>query len=79
MSLECRRLDVFHIGPEGPGGGAIVVGEIVMIHIDDAVVTDGKLDAGLLGPVARLGGMEYAKLGERFVMPRRKPGDFGAG
>jgi len=79
VSLECRRLDVFHVGPDGPGGGAIVVGEIVMIHIDDAVVADGKLDPGLLDPVARLGGMEYTKLGERFIMPRRKPGDIGAG
>jgi flavin reductase (DIM6/NTAB) family NADH-FMN oxidoreductase RutF len=79
VSLECRRLDVFHVGPEGPGGGAIVVGEIVMIHIDDAVVADGKVDAGLLGPIARLGGMEYTKLGERFVMPRRKPEDMSPG
>jgi len=79
VSFECRRLDVFHVGPDDDTGGDIVVGEIVMIHVDDAVVADGKVDAGLLDPVARLGGMEYTKLGERFAMPRRKPDDFSRG
>lgn len=79
VSFECRRLDVFHIGPDGAGGGAIVVGEIVMIHIDDRVLSGGKVDAGLLEPLARLGGLEYARLGERFELVRRAPEDFGAG
>jgi flavin reductase (DIM6/NTAB) family NADH-FMN oxidoreductase RutF len=79
VSFECRRLDVFHVGPDGAGGGAIVVGEIVMIHIDDAVLADGRVDAGLLRPLARLGGLEYAGLGDRFDLVRRTPEDFGAG
>jgi len=77
VSFECRRLDVHHVGPDGPGGAAIVVGEIVMIHVDDAVLRDGKVDAGLLRPLARLGGLEYAALGERFDLVRRTPEDFG--
>ena len=79
MSFECRRLDIFHVGPDDDSGGDIIVGEIVMIHVDDAVLADGKVDAGLLDPVARLGGMEYTRLGERFKMPRRKPEDFSTG
>ena len=73
VQMECRLMRVVPVGPRGPGGGALVVGEIVMIHVDDAVVRDGRVDAGLLDPLARLGGMEYASLGERFVMPRRRP------
>jgi len=72
VSFECRRYDVVNVGPEGPGGGALVIGEIVMIHIDDRVLRDGKVDPELLRPLARLGGLEYAKLGERFAMKRRK-------
>lgn len=72
VNFECRKIDVVHVGPDGPGGGAIVIGEIVMIHIDDSVLSDGKVASELLNPVARLGGLEYATLGERFVMKRRK-------
>jgi flavin reductase (DIM6/NTAB) family NADH-FMN oxidoreductase RutF len=74
VSFECRRLDVFHVGAEGAGGAAIVVGEIVMIHVDDRVLRDGKVDPERLRPVARLGGMEYTRLGERFTLVRKKYG-----
>jgi flavin reductase (DIM6/NTAB) family NADH-FMN oxidoreductase RutF len=70
VSFECRRYDVVHVGPHGPGGGALVIGEIVMIHVDESVLVDGKVDSERLRPLARLGGLEYAKLGERFVMKR---------
>ena len=74
VSFECKLTQIVEVG-----GNAVIFGAVQMIHIDDAVVADGKLDPGLLDPVARLGGMEYTKLGERFIMPRRKPGDIGAG
>jgi flavin reductase (DIM6/NTAB) family NADH-FMN oxidoreductase RutF len=72
VNFECRRLEVFHIGAEGAGGAAIVVGEIVMIHVDDRVLREGKVDPERLRPVARLGGMEYTKLGECFTMVRKR-------
>jgi len=74
VSFECRRLDVFQVGKGGAGGAAIVVGEIVMIHVDDRVLRDGKVDPERLRPVARLGGMEYTRLGERFTLVRKKYG-----
>jgi len=75
VSFECRLLKVVPVGPDGPGGGALVIGEIVMIHVDDGILVAGKVDAGLLQPLSRLGGMEYAGLGERFTMRRKQPGD----
>ncbi len=75
VNFECRRLQVVPVGADGPGGGALVIGEIVLIHVDDRVLDGGKVNAGLLRPLARLGGMEYAGLGTRFVMPRKRPGD----
>jgi len=70
VSFECRRYDVVHVGVDGPGGSAIVIGEIVMIHVSDDVLSDGKIDVRLLDPLARLGGLEYARLGEPFEMKR---------
>lgn len=72
VSFECRRYDVVHIGPSGVGGGALVIGEIVMIHVDESIVSDGKIDPERLAAVGRLGGMEYTRTRDRFTMVREK-------
>lgn len=72
VNFECRLYDIVHVGEDGPGGGALVIGEIVMIHVAERVLADGKVDPALLRPLGRLGGLEYTKLGERFVMKRTK-------
>lgn len=49
----------------------IVIGRIVLIHVDDAVLDrDGRIDVALLDPLARLGGQSYASLGEQRTIPR---------
>ncbi|RGE19768.1 hypothetical protein [Leucobacter sp. wl10] len=72
MALECR----FHSATPYDGTGAeFVVGEIVAFHIDDRVIQDGKVDARLLDPIARIGGPSYAALGEvtRLAPVRQTP------
>jgi flavin reductase (DIM6/NTAB) family NADH-FMN oxidoreductase RutF len=49
---------------------AIVVGEVVAVYIDDAVIVDGRVDPRKLAPITRLGYMDYAALGEVFTMMR---------
>lgn len=66
LQLECR----FH--REIPlGNGFLVVGEVVLVRADDAVVVDGRIDATRLQPVGRLGGEFYALPGE--VVKRARP------
>lgn len=51
----------------------IVLGNIVRFHIRDGLLRpNGTVDPHLLRPLARLGGDEYATLGEFFEMPRPK-------
>jgi flavin reductase (DIM6/NTAB) family NADH-FMN oxidoreductase RutF len=47
-----------------------VVGEILLAHVADDRFTDGRVDVRKLKPLARLGGEEYARLGEVLRMPR---------
>lgn len=61
VHLECRVLHVLHFGDGKAGSGSLVVGEVVHIHVDDAVMRDGRIDVGRLRPVARLGGPLYAR------------------
>ena len=76
IHLECRH--VISLGLPNHGGRtnrqSIVIGQVVGIHIDERVMTDGLVDIGKLKPVSRLGYMEYAVVERTFTMPRPKPG-----
>ena len=72
VNFECRKYDIIPVGPDGTGGAALVIGEVVRIHIDERVLREGKIDPELLRPIGRLGGMEYTRTRDRFVMVRKK-------
>lgn len=71
LALEC----VLHQVVELPSNDAnarntLVLGRVVGLHIDEAVLSDGKVDLEKVKPIARLGYMDYAQLGDLFTMPR---------
>lgn len=61
VSLECR---LHSITPYGETGAEFYVGEVLMLHVRDDIIQDGKIDTRLLRPVCRLGGPNYAHLGQ---------------
>jgi flavin reductase (DIM6/NTAB) family NADH-FMN oxidoreductase RutF len=67
ISLECR---VERILEFGTAKSQFIVGEIVMFHVRDSLYRSGKIETSELKPVCRLGGPNYAKLGE---IVRMKP------
>jgi flavin reductase (DIM6/NTAB) family NADH-FMN oxidoreductase RutF len=70
-ALECTVWNIVAL-PSRPGGRAshLVIGSVIGIHIDDALIVSGRVDTAALDPVARLGYFDYGMLGERFEMPR---------
>jgi flavin reductase (DIM6/NTAB) family NADH-FMN oxidoreductase RutF len=72
VHFECERYDIIHVGVDAVGGGALVIGRIVVIHVDESILTNGKVDYDLFHPIGRLGGMEYARTRDRFTMVRKK-------
>jgi len=72
VSFECERLQLVRVGDDAPGSGTIVVGRIVLVHVDDSIVTDGRVDYERYHPIGRMGGMEYARTRDRFTMVRKK-------
>jgi len=70
-ALECRVFDTLRL-PVGKGGRAssIVIGQVVGIHIDDAMIVDGRVDALKLAQLARLGYLEYSFVNNVFEMKR---------
>jgi len=71
INMECKLLQVVEVGPAEPGGGFLVIGEIVLFHIKDELLENGRIDTGLLKPVGRLAGTEYTTLGKRFSLSRK--------
>lgn len=69
VHMECK---LYQTVPVGDSGGILVIGEIVMMHIAERVIADGKVDPGLLNTIGRLGGMEYSRINDRFTMMRKK-------
>lgn len=72
INLECRLYRTLDIGPEAAGGGSLVIGEIVLFHIDDEILEEGRIDTVKLNPIGRLAGAEYTTLGRRFEMKRNR-------
>ncbi|RWX75399.1 flavin reductase family protein [Neorhizobium lilium] len=59
--LECRLTEVIQPrGLDGNGADAFMVfGQVVGIHISEAVIRDGRIDMGLARPLARMGYRDY--------------------
>ena len=72
ISFECERHALLQVGADEVGSGTIIVGRLVMIHVDDSILTDGKIDYDRFHPIGRMGGMEYTRTRDRFVMVRKK-------
>lgn len=60
VQLECKLHEALHFG-EGPGAGSLVIGEVVMVHINDDLYYDGKINTQKLNPVGRMAGQMYTR------------------
>lgn len=70
VHLECKLLQIIPVG-NGPLSGNLVIGEVLMIHVDAAVLdANGKLDPRKLQTIARLGGDFYCHTSDLFEMKR---------
>jgi flavin reductase (DIM6/NTAB) family NADH-FMN oxidoreductase RutF len=61
VAMECVFRQCLEFGE---ARSRLIVGEVVMIHIRDGLVNNGKVETEALDPIARIGGPRYARLGE---------------
>ena len=70
VHMECRVRQIVPIG-DGPIAGNLVIGEVLLIHIDDSVLdSSGHVDPRKLRTIARLGGDYYCRSTDLFEMKR---------
>jgi flavin reductase (DIM6/NTAB) family NADH-FMN oxidoreductase RutF len=70
IHYECRVMKILDIG-EAPGGGSIVIGHVVHLHVSDEVLLGAdKIDLARLKPIGRLAGNAYCYVRDIFEMVR---------
>jgi flavin reductase (DIM6/NTAB) family NADH-FMN oxidoreductase RutF len=75
ICYECRTRQIIRMNPGVPSGGNIVIGEIVHVYVDDAVINERlHIDPAGLDLVGRMGGFDYSSTRDRFSL---RPGQAG--
>lgn len=73
VALECKVWKIVDLPGDGSDvASAVVIGQVVGIHIDEAIIKDGRIDTLSFRPVARLGYSEYTTVDNVWRM--RRPG-----
>ncbi|HTJ79926.1 MAG TPA: flavin reductase family protein [Rariglobus sp.] len=69
-AFECVLHQVVHVG-EGAGGANLIIGRIVALHVDEAILgANGAIEHAKLDTIGRLGGDDYVTTRERFRVKR---------
>jgi flavin reductase (DIM6/NTAB) family NADH-FMN oxidoreductase RutF len=71
VHLECHWIKTVPLPSDNPDEpNTVIFGQVVGIHISDAVIKDGMIDMTVLRPIARLGYMDYTLVDNVFSMNR---------
>ncbi|MEO1471469.1 MAG: flavin reductase family protein [Pseudomonadota bacterium] len=73
-TLECRLVRVIDDLPtwKEHARNIVVIGEVVGVHIDEAILDEGMVDVLRYSPLARMGYMDYTAVSDKFAL--RRPG-----
>jgi flavin reductase (DIM6/NTAB) family NADH-FMN oxidoreductase RutF len=61
IAMECRFRQCLEFGETRT---RLIVGEVLVFHIRDGLLNNGKIETEALDPIARIAGPRYARLGE---------------
>ena len=71
ITMECEMVHHYKLENSKTGGATIVIGKIVLFHIDESVLLENyKINLETYQPIARLAGSNYSKIGEIFSLKR---------
>jgi flavin reductase (DIM6/NTAB) family NADH-FMN oxidoreductase RutF len=69
IQFECEFRDMLCYG-KVPGAGSLITGEVKLVHIDERIMKDGKIQSELLKAVGRGAGNDWFKTDSRFELER---------
>lgn len=69
-NFECRTVQVIRTNPGAPGGGNIVIGRVVRVHLRGDLANERlHVDPARLDAIGRMGGLGYCRTRDRFDLP----------
>jgi len=72
IHFECKLTQIVEIG-NNPGGGSVVIGEVVHLQVDDGILLgEDKIDLAAFRPIGRLAGGDYVRMTDLFNLERPK-------
>jgi flavin reductase (DIM6/NTAB) family NADH-FMN oxidoreductase RutF len=75
VQMECRLHQIVRVSDQ-PGGGILVLGEVLRFHVLESLFDDQeagyKIDPGELNAIGRMGGPTYVRTRDLFEMQRPK-------
>ena len=69
IHMECRLLRVVQVSDQ-PGGGSLVLGEVLRFHVREDLIEDFRIDPDKLRAIGRMAGSTYARTIDRFELER---------
>ncbi len=71
VQMECRLLQIVQVSDK-PGGGSLVLGEVMRFHVDRDLIENFRIDPDKLRAVGRMAGSTYVRTTDRFELERPK-------
>jgi flavin reductase (DIM6/NTAB) family NADH-FMN oxidoreductase RutF len=71
VQMECRLHQIVRVSDK-PGGGILVLGEVLRFHVLESLLDGYKVDPEKLKAIGRMGGPTYVRTQDRFDMERPK-------
>jgi flavin reductase (DIM6/NTAB) family NADH-FMN oxidoreductase RutF len=69
IQMECKLRQVVEIS-DRPGGGSLVIGEVVRMHVRDDLLDNGRILMERWKPIGRAAGATYVRCTDTFDLPR---------
>lgn len=69
-ALECVVLQIVELGTAEQRSNSLVIGRVVCIHVDDGALDGTRIRSEVLNLVGRMGGDEWCRTTDRFVLRR---------
>ncbi len=71
VNFECRLNQIVDIGDGSAGSGFVVIGTVVLFHVDDSIYENGRINLEKLKPIGRLAGSSYSRITDTFEIVRK--------
>jgi flavin reductase (DIM6/NTAB) family NADH-FMN oxidoreductase RutF len=71
VHMECRLRQIVQVSDQ-PGGGSLVLGEVLRFHVREDHIDNFRIDPDKLRAVGRMAGFTYVRTTDRFELERPK-------